>query len=805
MRIAAMKVAVALDELPQMLRSIVLEALRREPDMELVGHTGPGAAEVLISGPQRDAAAAILAHGVTRLVEIDGDGRRAVVHTLRHERTLVDDPSPSRLVALLRHTRGAGKSEPGCGLLGRVFGLPRPARGTAAAASPVSTVAPARAPAPHPPEGVQPAPAPLARELARLALHLLAARQPLPASGASELVAFARQLADAAAVSDARPPGLLHAARCFGLREDECELLLMAALVEVDPRAARLMSLVNDHMGKLRPTVGLVRELGGDLSAVVERLTTDGPLLRLRLVALEGDGPVASRAVKVDDAVWPLLLGLQRRDPFERLVLRPDGLEGQALPEACVAACRAAADAAARRHASELLLMLAGDAGVGRRSMAEAIAGALRTSALVVEGAAIADEVVVAALSREAIWTHAIVIVTRAEEVPTAMWRVLTQRLEAPLIATAARGALAGLAAKSARAPIEVQAPRRDAEHRLRLWRSRAPPAWPLQALRDLAERYDFGGRQIDAALAAAAARASPAGAAGPQDVRAACEMLRETRFAGAAARVECPFEAGDIVLRDETRREIDLATAWARHAASVFGAGGPGAALRAGGGLICLFSGPPGGGKTMAAQIMAREIDYALFRIDLSQVVDKFIGESEKKLAALFDEAERARVALFFDEADALFGKRTELRDSHDRYANITVDYLLQRIEAFDGLAILATNFATNIDDAFLRRIRVRAVFPAPDAGQRRRIWDKLLPAADRAADIDLALLSDRFELMGGEIRNAIYSAHLFAAREGVGLSMRHCVLGLWRELGKTGRITSVSQLGRWKDVVAQ
>jgi hypothetical protein len=98
-----------------------------------------------------------------------------------------------------------------------------------------------------------------------------------------------------------------------------------------------------------------------------------------------------------------------------------------------------------------------------------------------------------------------------------------------------------------------------------------------------------------------------------------------------------------------------------------------------------------------------------------------------------------------------------------------------------------------------------VRAVFPAPDAGQRRRIWDKLLPAADRAADIDLALLSDRFELMGGEIRNAIYSAHLFAAREGVGLSMRHCVLGLWRELGKTGRITSVSQLGRWKDVVAQ
>ena len=144
-------------------------------------------------------------------------------------------------------------------------------------------------------------------------------------------------------------------------------------------------------------------------------------------------------------------------------------------------------------------------------------------------------------------------------------------------------------------------------------------------------------------------------------------------------------------MLRADTRRELDLAIAWAQHAASLFGRDGPAAALRAGDGLACLFSGPPGGGKTMAAQIMARQIDYALFRVDLSQVVDKFIGESEKKLAALFDEAERARVALFFDEADALFGKRTEVRDSHDRYANITVDYLLQRIEAFSGLAILA------------------------------------------------------------------------------------------------------------------
>ena len=223
------------------------------------------------------------------------------------------------------------------------------------------------------------------------------------------------------------------------------------------------------------------------------------------------------------------------------------------------------------------------------------------------------------------------------------------------------------------------------------------------------------------------------------------------------------------------------------------------------GGGLTCLFSGPPGVGKTMAAQIIAREVDYALYRIDLSKVVDKYIGESEKRLAALFDEAERARVALFFDEADALFGKRTEVRDSHDRYANITVDFLLQRIESFDGFAILATNFASNVDEAFLRRVRVRAEFPPPDAEDRARIWRKLLPGPDaRDADIDIGILARPFELVGGEIRNAIYTAHLLAAEEDRTIAMRHCVRGLWREVCKVGRIADPDSFGIWRHVIA-
>ena len=246
---------------------------------------------------------------------------------------------------------------------------------------------------------------------------------------------------------------------------------------------------------------------------------------------------------------------------------------------------------------------------------------------------------------------------------------------------------------------------------------------------------------------------------------------------------------------------KLDLAVAWARHGARLFCDGGAAAALRAGGGLACLFTGPPGTGKTMAAQIIARQINYALFRIDLAQVIDKYIGEGEKRLSAVFEEAERSRVALFFDEADALFGKRTEVRDSHDRYANVAVDHLLQRLEGFQGLAILATNLAGNIDTAFLRRIRIRAEFQMPDAADRRRIWAKLLPDEEaREDDIDIARLADPFELVGGEIRNAIYTAHLLAAAKEEVLAMRHCVAGLLRELNKTGRISDLASLEPWR-----
>ena len=278
---------------------------------------------------------------------------------------------------------------------------------------------------------------------------------------------------------------------------------------------------------------------------------------------------------------------------------------------------------------------------------------------------------------------------------------------------------------------------------------------------------------------------------------------MREIRFGDLAQKLPCPFEEKDIVLPAKTRHELDLIVSWAKHSSKVFGSDGYGEKLRTGRGLSCLFSGPPGTGKTMAAQVIARRIGYDVYRIDLSQVVNKYIGETEKNLSKVFDEAQRSKVVLFFDEADTLFGRRSEVKDAHDRYANIETGYLLQRLETYEGLAILATNLQRNLDEAFLRRLQVTAEFPIPGVVERRTIWEKLLPPMEPDSDLDLTLLSQRFEVAGGDIRNAIFTALLLAADDSSPLAMRHLVLGLWRELQKSGRVVDLVHFGKYRTAI--
>jgi len=221
--------------------------------------------------------------------------------------------------------------------------------------------------------------------------------------------------------------------------------------------------------------------------------------------------------------------------------------------------------------------------------------------------------------------------------------------------------------------------------------------------------------------------------------------------------------------------------------------------AITAGNGVTSLFAGPPGTGKTMAAEVIAAELGLDLYKIDLSTLVSKYIGETEKNLEKIFKEAEMSNAILFFDEADAIFGKRSEVRDSHDRYANIEISYLLQRMEAYDGVTILATNLRANLDEAFTRRLQFAIDFPFPEDEDRERIWNALFPAdVPRASDLDLGFMARKFKLAGGSIRNIIVTAAFLAASNGGQVTMEHLMHGAKRELQKMGRLLNEKDWGK-------
>ena len=256
-----------------------------------------------------------------------------------------------------------------------------------------------------------------------------------------------------------------------------------------------------------------------------------------------------------------------------------------------------------------------------------------------------------------------------------------------------------------------------------------------------------------------------------------------------------------DLVLpRDQKQQLSELAARYRRRAVVHQDWGFP--ALPSGG-VVALFSGASGTGKTLAAEVIAGDLGLDLYKVDLAGVVSKYIGETEKNLSRIFDAAGASDLVLFFDEADALFGKRTEVSDSHDRYANIEVSYLLQRLERYDGLVIMATNLQRNIDTAFLRRISVAVDFPLPGEPQRHAIWRRSIPSTAPQRDLDLDFLARHFKISGGVIHNATLGAAFLAADDGQVITMEHLALALKREFQKLGRLRTEAEFERYYELV--
>lgn len=281
--------------------------------------------------------------------------------------------------------------------------------------------------------------------------------------------------------------------------------------------------------------------------------------------------------------------------------------------------------------------------------------------------------------------------------------------------------------------------------------------------------------------------------------VVAACRTECSVNFQGLADPLEPRYGRSDIVLPPAVDRQFSEALAAIRGATRLqydWDGGKLGD-----GGIPLLFAGSPGTGKTMAAEVIARELDLPLFRIDLSQVVNKYIGETEKNLKRVFDAAEKMRCILFFDEAEALFGKRSEVKDANDRFANIETGYLLQRMDSFSGVSVLATNRRKDLDEAFSRRLRYILEFPVPGEAERRRIWEQVYPAKIDCSDLDIDFLARRFQITGGHIRSIAMNAALQAAARGrkAAVTMRDVLIATRRELDKLNRKSGPDAFGHY------
>jgi SpoVK/Ycf46/Vps4 family AAA+-type ATPase len=287
-------------------------------------------------------------------------------------------------------------------------------------------------------------------------------------------------------------------------------------------------------------------------------------------------------------------------------------------------------------------------------------------------------------------------------------------------------------------------------------------------------------------------------------DLWSACRKRSQNGLERLAQRIAPCYSWEDIVLPKEIFEQIRDIAAQVAHRSWVYERWGFGAKLNRGRGISALFSGPSGTGKTMAAEVLANHLKLDLYRIDLSAVVSKYIGETEKNLRRVFDAAEDGGAILFFDEADALFGKRSEVKDSHDRYANIEVNYLLQRMEDYRGLAILATNMKSLLDQAFLRRLRFQVDFPFPDAPHRQKIWEGVFPPGAAVGQIDYRFLT-RLEITGGSIRNIALNAAFLAADDRRVIEMNHMVRAIKREYAKIEKLVLESEFGPYYQKVKQ
>ncbi len=619
-------------------------------------------------------------------------------------------------------------------------------------------------------------------------------------------------------------------ARLFDLTPFDIDALLICLAPEIDLRYERLYAYLQDDVTKKRPSVDLVLNL---LSPSFEsklgqrsRFLPQAPLVRHRLLTLFDDPsqhapPLLGKYLKVDERIVAYLLNSDELDArllaWAERRAASDRLEDLLLPDDYKR--RLALLVRGPAQPGGLILYLQGPYGIGKQTAAGALGRELGQGLLVVHGKELVEagpatfEDTAQLILREALllgdvlyWEGFDALLGNEQRNDLS---VLMRQLEGRQGLTLLAGQATWEPADALRAHtfVRVEFPRPACAERLYLWQislnGAASPAGDVD-LAALATRFRFTAGQIDDSVATARNlarwRDPEDGHVTAADLYAACRLQSNRKLADLARKITPHYAWTDIVLPADRMAQLREICNTVRHRAQVYDNWGFDRKLSLGKGLNVLFAGPSGTGKTMAAEIMAQELGLDLYKIDLATVVSKYIGETEKNLAHIFQEAETSNAILFFDEADALFGKRSEVRDSHDRYANIEISYLLQRMEEYDGMAILATNLHKNMDEAFVRRMHFTVDFPFPDAANRQRIWEKIWPAeTPRDPNADLALMAQRFEIAGGSIRNIALAAAFLAADDGQVVDMDHLMRATRREYQKMGKVVADGEFAEY------
>jgi ATPase family associated with various cellular activities (AAA)/Winged helix domain, variant len=591
----------------------------------------------------------------------------------------------------------------------------------------------------------------------------------------------------------AAPAAIDGLAALFGLSDFERSLLLLCAAVEMQAEIATLCAAAG-NVQRREATFGLA--LGALEGAHWSALTPAAPLRRWRLVEPDGSAPLTTAPLRIDERILHYIAGINALDAR----LRPYVLQ------------RPAAGEIARQHAQLVdtiagtlqhereqptVVVLSGDDPRGREDVAARVAE--RFGLFLYELAAADVPTAVAELeSLQALWSRETCLMPAA----------LLLRCEAGLPDAAARfiESVAGLAFVSCRDTCRLRRPSRafavdkpEPAEQKRLWTHALGPAAPqLNGTLDLlASQFRLGAQSIQQVVTQVGTQA-PDGMARGQALVRACRAISRERLDDLAQRLDTAAEWDDLVLPQSEKATLRQISAQVRHRLEVYDTWGYAARCGSGLGITALFCGDSGTGKTLAAQVMAHELALDLYRVDLSAVVSKYIGETEKNLKRVFDAAEDSGAVLLFDEADALFGKRSDVKDSHDRYANIEVGYLLQRMESYRGLAILTTNMRSALDKSFLRRLRFVVQFPFPDARQREEIWRRSIPARAPTRDIDHRRLA-QVNLAGGNIRNIALNAAFLAAEENTPLCMSHLLQAARHEAQKIERPLTDCEVRGW------